>query len=87
MLQTVEAIVDPSGAVRLLEALHIDHPCRAIVTLIETSPNTSLAPNEPQRGSAATVLNALRTNPLPFAHRRTAAEIDAQILEERNAWD
>lgn len=35
MLQTVEAIVEPSGAVRLLEELHVDHPCRAVVTLLE----------------------------------------------------
>lgn len=35
MLQTVEAIVDPSGTVRLLEQLHVDHPCRAVVTLLE----------------------------------------------------
>ena len=36
MLQTVEAIVDPTGKVRLLEALHLDQPCRAVVTLLES---------------------------------------------------
>lgn len=35
MLQTVEAIVEPSGTVRLLEQLHVDHPCRAVVTSLE----------------------------------------------------
>lgn len=37
MLQTVEAIVEPSGSVRLLEQLHVDHPCRAVVTLVEAA--------------------------------------------------
>lgn len=37
MLQTVEAIVEPSGSVRLLEQLHVDHPCRAVVTLLEAA--------------------------------------------------
>lgn len=35
MYQTLDAIVDPSGTVRLLEVLHIDRPCRAFVTLLE----------------------------------------------------
>jgi len=48
MLQTVEAIVEPSGTVRLLEQLHVDHPCRAVVTLLEA------ATHEPDARAVAT---------------------------------
>jgi hypothetical protein len=43
MLQTVEAILDPSGQVHLLESIQIATPCRAILTVLEPS-----APPEPK---------------------------------------
>lgn len=35
MIQTVEAIVDASGKVRLLGELHVVGSCRALVTVLE----------------------------------------------------
>lgn len=35
MIQTVEAIVDPEGRVRLLGAIHVASPRRALVTVLE----------------------------------------------------
>jgi len=34
MLQTVEGILDPSGAVRLLEPIHVDQPTRILLTVL-----------------------------------------------------
>ncbi|MFP4027794.1 MAG: hypothetical protein ACLFWL_08395 [Candidatus Brocadiia bacterium] len=35
MLKTVEAEIDTNGRVKLLEPLKLDHPCHAIVTIID----------------------------------------------------
>jgi hypothetical protein len=35
MIQTVEAIVDPTGQVRLLGEINVDSPRRALVTVLE----------------------------------------------------
>ena len=35
MIQTVEAVVDADGRVRLLGEIHIDGPRRALVTVLE----------------------------------------------------
>lgn len=37
--------------------------------------------------SGQTILDWLADHPLPAYAQRTAAEIDARIEEERNAWD
>lgn len=45
MNQTLEAIVDESGAVRLLEPIRLEHPRRALVTILDdqqTANNGSL---------------------------------------------
>jgi len=35
MIQTVEAVVDAAGQVRLLGAVHVDSPRRALVTVLD----------------------------------------------------
>ena len=35
MIQTVEAVVDAAGQVRLLGDIHVASPCRALVTVLE----------------------------------------------------
>ncbi len=35
MIQTVEAVVDETGRVRLLGEVHVIAPCRALVTVLE----------------------------------------------------
>jgi len=48
MLQTVEAIVDKNGVVRLLEPVHIQQNMRAIVTLVEPTENSTDDINDAQ---------------------------------------
>ena len=80
MLQTIEAILEPSGEVRLLESVHVSRPSRVLLTILET-------PTAPERGSAEVLLQRLRDNPLLPEYRRSTEEIDAQIGQERNAWE
>ena len=40
MIRTVEAIVDPSGNVRLLEDVQLPGPRRAILTILDDAPRT-----------------------------------------------
>jgi len=37
MIRTVEAVIDESGGVRLLEPMSLDRPRRALVTVLEES--------------------------------------------------
>jgi hypothetical protein len=39
MIQTIEAIVDERGSVRLLETLHLDRRHRALVTILADEPS------------------------------------------------
>lgn len=84
MLQTIEAIIEPSGAIRLLEEVHVSSPKRALVTVLETPANGGAAS---ERGNSAAILKFLEENRLPESARLSAEEIDAQIEAERNAWD
>jgi len=84
MLQTIEAIIEPSGAIRLLEEVHVSSPKRALVTVLETPANEDVSS---ERGNAVAILKFLEENRLPESARLTAEEIDAQIEAERNAWD
>ena len=38
-MRTVEAIIEPSGEVRLVEPVHVLSPRRALVTILEESPS------------------------------------------------
>ena len=82
MLQAVEAILEPSGEVRLLENIRVAVPTRVVVTVIETA-----APMAEREGDTKTLLEFLRENRLPKHSRLSAEEIDAQVEAERNAWD
>ncbi len=80
MPQTIEAILEPSGMVRLLESVHVSMPVRALLTILETPADTG-------HGNAALLLQRLRDNPLPPECRRSEAEIDRQIEQERDSWE
>lgn len=82
MLQSVEAILEPSGQVRLLEAVYVAAPTRVVLTLLEPT-----ASPESVQGDSAAVLQFLRANRLPDSVRLSAEEIDAQVDEGRQAWD
>jgi hypothetical protein len=38
-MRTVEAIIQPSGEVRLVEPVHVPFPRRALVTILEEDPS------------------------------------------------
>lgn len=48
MLKSLEARIETNGQVRLLEPVQVEHPCRAIVTIIEEPgiPETTLLSQE-----------------------------------------
>ena len=46
MIQTLEAIVDENGAVRLLEAVHLDRRHRALLTILDDAPADASDVNE-----------------------------------------
>jgi hypothetical protein len=82
MLQTVEAEIDVDGNVRVLEPLHVTKPTRALLTLLEDA--SAPAGNQ---GNVAELLKLLHSP--EFANRRSYSpeEIEAQIEENRNAWE
>lgn len=82
MLQTVEAEIDINGNVHLHEPIQVSRPTRALVTVLENEPTPTAL-----KGNAAEMLAFLQANRLPEEIRRSAAEIDAQIEEERNSWE
>lgn len=82
MLQTVEAEIDASGNIRLLEPLRVSKKSRALVTVLEESNRDS-----EEKGNGTRLLELLRSP--EFVNRRsyTAEEIEAQIEEARNSWE
>ena len=83
MLQAVEAILEPSGEVRLLENIRVTEPTRVVVTVIETAS----AIEQTGQGDTKSLLEFLSGNRLPKQGRLSAEEIDAQVEAERNAWE
>jgi hypothetical protein len=43
-MRTVEAIIQPSGEVRLVEPVHVQVPRRALVTILEEEPQAHETP-------------------------------------------
>ncbi|MCI0745859.1 MAG: hypothetical protein L0Y58_10680 [Verrucomicrobia subdivision 3 bacterium] len=39
-MKTVEAVIEPTGEVRLMEPVHVTSPRRALVTILEEPPDT-----------------------------------------------
>ena len=37
-MKTVEAVIEPTGEVRLIEPIVVTSPCRALVTIMEEAP-------------------------------------------------
>lgn len=79
MLTTVKAEIDVGGKVRLLEPLDVTRTTKAIVTLLDESPQ-----NE---GNASRTLEFLRSNRLPEGSRSSPSEIELRIEEARDSWD
>ena len=79
MMRTVEAEIRPDGTVRLLEPVEIKQTTRALVTVVETGVRNG--------GNVLEMLEFLRAHRLPEGSRRSQAEIEASIHENREAWD
>ncbi len=79
MLTTVEAEVDVSGNVRLLEPVEVKRTTRAIVTLLENGNGS--------RGNADKVLAFLQSPEFKNRKSYSAEEIEAQIQDARNSWE
>lgn len=80
MMQTVEAEINVDGTVTLLEPVRVKTKTRALVTVLENGGATG-------EGNARQMLEFLQNNRLPAEARRSAEEMEAQILENRNSWD
>lgn len=80
MLKTVEAEIKPDGTVTLLEPVEVRTRSRALVTVLENG-------DKANKGNVSTMLEFLRNNRLPAESLRSAEEIEAVILENRNSWD
>ena len=80
MLQTIEAIIETSGEVRLLEEVRVTKPTRALVTVLENSDGANT-------GNASSVLELMQ-NP-EFKNRRSysAEQMEAQIEENRISFE
>jgi len=39
-MKTVEAIIEPTGEIRLVEPVHVALPTRALVTILDEAPDT-----------------------------------------------
>lgn len=85
MLHTLEAEIDQNGRVRLLESVRLSRPCRALVTLLDQGDDGQ--DSLPAKGNPGAALAYLHATPLPLEARLSPEEIEAQILEERQAWD
>ena len=81
MYQSVEAIVEPSGVVRLLENVLLTRPTRAVVTILAAAPRPAAV------SESLTIVDWLDNNPLPVAVARSHQDIEESINELRQAWD
>lgn len=43
MLKTVEAIIEPDGSIRLVEPVQVQHPQRALVTVLDDETDREMA--------------------------------------------
>ena len=82
MLQTLEAIYDPTKGLAFSEAVEISGPVKVLVTIL--SPSLS---EPPERGSAHALIAALRANPLTITEQLSDEEIKAQVRETAESWE
>ena len=79
MLTTVEAEIEVSGNVRLLEPVEVKQTMRAIVTLLENSSGSL--------GNADKVLAFLQSPEFKNRKSYSVEEVEAQIQDARNSWE
>lgn len=84
MIQTVEAVIDEQGIVRLLELIRLPGARRALVTILEESPTLSPSATSLVR-EWNTTHNDMATLLRETAAWEAASENDALKIEERLA--
>jgi|GEM_PF-3207797 len=82
MLNTIEAVMNEHGEIRLLEPVRSAGRRRVLVTVLDEPPPSDLAP--PEASGLLAFLDELER--LPFS-TRTTEEMDADIQAERDAWE
>lgn len=60
---------------------------KPVARLVPVESLVAVQASEPPKTPAQTLLEWLAANPLPPSSRRSAAEIEASIREERDAWE
>ncbi len=83
ILQAKNRLSELIRSVRAGQEVVIANRGKPVARLVAASP----ADTADASGSAESILAWLASNPLPDHARRSAAEIEADILTERNAWD
>ena len=91
MIQTVEAIIDPTGNVRLLETIHIRDVRRALVTILEEAPHLEKLESQsetPDESITATLSEndwaTLSMNGLSAAYGDDEPDYPLQLIREWN---
>lgn len=80
MLQTIEAIIETSGEVILLEEVRVTKPTKALVTVLENGMRAST-------GNVSSVLELMQSPEFKNRRSYSAEQIEAQILENRNSFE
>ncbi|MCP4701014.1 MAG: hypothetical protein GY862_29800 [Gammaproteobacteria bacterium] len=84
MLQSIEAIIEKNGAVRLLEPVHPKQAMKVIVTLLE--PVVVKNQEVKQAGHVSQILALLNSSLFQNIPPGNINEIEAAVRENRNAW-
>ncbi len=80
MLQTIEAIIETSGEVRLLEEVRVTKPTRALVTVLENGMRANT-------GNVSSLLELMQSPEFKNRRSYSVEQIEAQILENRNSFE
>lgn len=83
MLKTLEAIIDPEGRIRFREKIRLTRSQRVLVTLLEDEN----APSGDEEGGVARMLALLSMPDFRGRPFGSAAELEALVEQNRNAWD
>lgn len=81
MLQTLEAVITPSGWVKFNESFTLDHSVKAYITIL---PDATIVPS-PALGED--LLQLLESKPFSQATLGDIEILERQVQANRNAWN
>ena len=81
MLQAIEAEISPNGQVTLLEPVHLEHPTRAVVTILASENKVAGS-----RGRGSMLLELLDSPDFASAPPGDPDRIEREIAANRDAW-